>query len=192
MTPPDSASNRTIAGIAAALGIAIGVAPASLLAQDTAHATGAEVAKNVKIGAAQDKAALGATNNKLNSFTYNKSVAGTGGSAAGKVSTLDKSTPPLNQQKELVGTQYKAQAGQFKSIAPPGNQMKGGLPAVQGKGAYQMKTVTGGQNQAGLPAVQDKSATQMKAVTGSVNQGGLPAVQQKAAIQNKEKTETPQ
>ena len=180
MTPPDSASNRTLAGIAAALGIAIGVAPTSLLAQDSAHAKGAEVAKNVKIGALQDKVAPGATNTKLNSFTYNKSVAGTGG-AAGKVST-----PPLYQQKELVGTQYKPQAGPFKSIVPPGNQIKGEVPAVQDKSAYQMKTVTGATNQGGLPAVQDKSATQMKTVTGAVNQGGLPAVQQK------EKTATPQ
>ena len=186
MTPPDSASNRTLAGIAAALGIAIGVAPATLLAQDTAHAKGAEVGKNLKIGAVQDKSAPGATNTKLNSFTYNKSVAGTGGSGAGKVSTLDKSTPPLNQQKELVGTQYKPQAGQVKSIVPPGNQIKGQVPAVQDKSAYQMKTVTGAANQGGLPAVQDKSATQMKTVTGAVNQGGLPAVQ------HKEQTTTPQ
>lgn len=162
MTPPDSASNRTLAGIAAALGIAIGVAPTSLLAQDTAHAKGAEVAKNLKVGAVQDKTVLGATNNKLNSFTYNKSVAGTGGSGAGKVSTLDKSTPPLYQQKTVVGTQGKLPANQFKSIMPAGNQMKEGVPAVQDKNAIQMKTVTGAQNQGGLPAVQQKAAIQSK------------------------------
>ncbi len=162
MTPPDGASNRTLAGIAAALGIAIGVAPTSLLAQDTAHAKGAEVAKNVKIGAVQDKTVLGATNNKLNSFTYNKSVAGTGGSATGKISTLDKSSPPLYQQKAVVGTQGKLSATQSKAFAPPANQIKGGIPAVQDKSATQMKTVTGAQNQGGLPAVQQKAAIQSK------------------------------
>src|ERR1700680_3929813 len=33
MTPPDNASNRTIAGFAAIFGLTIGVAPASLMAQ---------------------------------------------------------------------------------------------------------------------------------------------------------------
>jgi len=140
MTPPDNGSNRTLAGIAAALGIAIGVAPTALLAQDTAHAkTEAKVNKtstNMKVD-------VSATQNKLAPFTYNKAQAGGsqvgGGSGAGKAAMLDKASPKLGVVNPSVAGSQKKTAMQYKAPSTAATQMKSTLPAVQDKAATQMK-----------------------------------------------------
>jgi len=114
MTPPDNASNRTLVGIAAALGIAIGVAPTALLSQSTTTTTGAAVTGT------PDNAIAG-TQAKMTKRAQEKGVTGT---AAGTGTVMTQTAP-------LVATQTKGVAAvQTKGV--PAVQTKG-VPPVQPK-----------------------------------------------------------
>jgi len=191
MTPPDNVSNRTLAGLAAALGIAIGVAPAALLAQDTGGKpalTGQAPAGGTITPATAGKLPMvqqkrGLVQGKYKVYTPSAISSGgdrpqesissaTGGAGAGKIAIQDKEGPNAAQGKaSLSDFSFKSSAVQQKAI-----QGKTILDATQGKiiSAYTVKqklTTSASQVKA---AIQDKSSTSLPAVQKGSTGGTAP------------------
>jgi len=180
MTPPDNVSNRTLAGLAAALGIAIGVAPKALLAQQTAATGGASAA--APSGGAPAVAGKTAIMDKASGVLSKDAI-------------QDKSTPLLKSGKvNATWTKGGVTAGNVKTYTPSANQLKS---ATQLKpNTPVMNTVKHGpldfapKSNARVPAVQDKStpplySTQSKALVPAVqdkSSSTLPAIQMKEEV----------
>jgi hypothetical protein len=146
MTPPDNISNRTLAGVAAALGIAIGVAPQALLAQATSGTPGAPAAVQDKPWITQHKVVI------QKDAIQHKAVLGTGVGSVPAVqdnavlSTGTGSVPAVQGKFKVYQQKMKVPTNQLKTTTGvPANQVKSDLPAVQGKTtvpAVQMKVKT--------------------------------------------------
>ena len=142
MTPPDNVSNRTLAGIAAALGITVGVVPAALLAQATTPTTQPPSAVYNKVPAVQNKNVVA---KQLKPIAPGTGVPAVQGKFTTGAPTPGAATPLSANQGKPTAQFYKAT-----------------VPAVQLKtkiSASQLKSVVGG-----VPAVQEKDKTFVPAV----------------------------